>query len=129
MGYAQLERLFGPLGHRERLQLTDYIVTTYNVIDYQATINCFGSYERLLTAVHSTTGSEYDLREYFVGKSDACYNQMTNLLLREEKLKDIHDLLSLSIDERTELFLFLQRSLDVLPKQIAKYLHITLKKG
>ena len=129
MSYAQLERLFLPLDRKERLQLTDFIITTYNVIDYQATIKCFGTYEKFLTAVHSTTGSEYDLKEYFVGKSDSCYNQMTTLLLREGKLKDIHDLLSLSIDERADLFLFLQRSIDALPEQIAKFLHVTLKKG
>ena len=128
MSYPQLERLFQPLDRKERLQLTDFIITTYNVIDYQATIKCFGSYEKLLTAVHSTTGSEYDMKEHFVGKSDVCYNQMTNLLLREGKLKDIHDLLALSIDEKVELFLFLQRSIDAPPEQIAKFLHLTLKK-
>ena len=129
MGYPQLERLFQPLDRKEKLQLTDFIITTYNVIDYQATIRCFGSYEKLLTALHSTTGSEYDLQEHFVGKSDVFYNQMTTLLLREGKLKDIHDLLALSIDERVELFLFLQRSIDAPPAQIAKFLHIALKKA
>ena len=79
--------------------------------------------------MHSTTGSEYDLNECFVGKSDASYNQMTTLLLREGKLKDIHDLLSLSIDERVELFLFLQRSIDAPPRQIAKFLHVALERG
>jgi hypothetical protein len=128
MSYPQLERLFQPLDRKERLQLTDFIITTYNVIDYQATIKCFGSYEKLLTAVHSTTGSEYDMKEHFVGKSDVCYNQMTTLLLREGKLKNIHDLLALSIDEKVELLLFLQRSIDAPPEQIAKFLHLTLKK-
>ncbi len=109
--------------------MTDFIITTYNVIDYQSTIKCFGSYEKLLTAVHSTTGGEYDMKEQFVGRSDVCYNQMTALLLREGKLKDIHDLLALSIDEKVELFLFLQRSIDAPPEQIAKFLHLTLKKA
>ena len=129
MGYAQLERLFQPLDRKERLQLTDFIITTYNVIDYQATIKCFDSYEKFLTAVHSTTGSEYDMKEHFVGKSDVCYNQMTTLLLREGLLKDIHDLLAMNVEEKYELFLLIQRSISALPEQVAKFLHVKLKKG
>jgi hypothetical protein len=128
MDYAQLERLFRPLDRKEGLQLTDFIISTYNVIDYQAAIDFFGSYENLLIATHSTTGSEYDLKERFVGKSDACYNQMTALLLREGKVKDIHDLLSLSDDEKYELFLLLQHRIDALPEQIAGFLHLTMKR-
>ena len=129
MNYAQLERLFLPLDRKERLQLTDYIVSTYNVIDYQGAIRYFGSYENLLTAAHSTTGSEYDLNEQFVGKSDVCYNKMSLSLLQEGKLKDIHDLLTLSVDERYELYLFLRRTMDALPEQIAKFLHVSIKKA
>ena len=129
MNYPQLERLFQPLDRKESLQLTDFIIATYNVIDYRTAINYFGSYENLLTATHSTTGNEYDLKERFVGKTDAAYARMTALLLRDGKLKDIHDLLNRSIDERVELFLSIQREIDAPPEQIAKYLHITLKKA
>lgn len=128
MNYAQLERLFLPLDRKERLQLTDFIIVTYNVIDYQAAIAYFGSYEKLLTATHSTTGSEYDMKERFVGKSDVCYNQMTTLLLQEGIVKDIHDLLSLSDDVKYELYLFLQHSVDALPEQIARFLHLSMKR-
>ena len=128
MGYAQLERLYRPLDRREGLQLTDFIITTYNVIDYQAAIALFGSYENLLTAAHSTTGSEYEIKERFVGKSDACYNKMTSFLLREGIVKDIHDLLSFSDDEKYEIYLLLQRTIDALPEQVAGFLHLTMKK-
>ncbi len=128
MNYAQLERLFQPLNRKEGLQLTDFIITTYNAIDYQATIDLFGSYDNLLMATHSTAGSEYDLKEHFVGKSDACYNQMTAMLLREGKVKDIHDILSLSDDEKYELYLLLQRTIDALPEQIAGFLHLAMKR-
>ena len=127
MGYAQLERLYRPLDRREGLQLTDFIITTYNVIDYQAAIALFGSYENLLTAAHSTTGSEYEIKERFVGKSDACYNKMTSFLLREGIVKDIHDLLSMSDDEKYEIYLLLQRTIDALPEQVAGFLHLTMK--
>ena len=128
MNYAQLERLFLPLNRKEKLQLTDFIITTYNVIDYQAAVAYFGSYEKMLTATHSTTGSEYDLKENFIGKSDACYNQMTALLLKEGMVKDIHDLLSMSDDEKYELFLLLQHSIEALPEQIAGFLHLAIRR-
>lgn len=128
MGYALLDRLFRPLDRRERHQLTDFIITTYNVVDYQAAIALFGSYGNLLTAAHSTSGSEYEIQERFVGKSDACYNKMTSFLLREGIVKDIHDVQSLSDDKKYELFLLLRRTIDALPEQIAGFLHLTMKR-
>ena len=53
---------------------------------------------------------------------------MTALLLREGKVKDIHDLLSLSDDEKYELLLLLQHRIDALPEQIAGFLHLTMKR-
>ncbi|MBO6168945.1 MAG: hypothetical protein J6O51_03130 [Bacteroidales bacterium] len=78
MNYALLNRLFNSLDRRESLQLTDYIITTYNVIDYDAASRFFGGFENMVRAIDSSTGTEFDLNEIFVGKSDACYNQRTS---------------------------------------------------
>lgn len=129
MDYAQLERLFRPLDRKEGLQLTDFIISTYNVIDYQAALRFFGSYEQMLVALHATTGSEHDLNEIFIGKSDAHYNRMTSILLREGKVKEIHEILSLSVDEKYELFLLLRRETYATAEQIAAFLHMPLKKA
>lgn len=126
--FNQLERLFAPLGWDERQQLTDFIITTYNCIDYTAALGYFGSYENMLIAMHATTGSEYDIREVFVGKSDAPYGQMTAFLLNNQYVKDIHQILSWSVDEKYELFLVLRKVMDAPGEQFFKFLHLPIRK-
>lgn len=129
LSYALLQHLFSPLTRPEKEQLTDFIISTYNVIDYQYCIRFFGSLENMLISTHANTGSEYDINESFTGKSDAVYPQITRLLLASGRFKDIHDVLALSSKERMELFSWLLPRTDALPDQIAKYLHIKLVKA
>ena len=129
INYARLKRFFRKLDRRESLQLTDYIISKYNAIDYAAALSYFdNSYISMLTAVHSTTGSEYDLNEPFVGKSDAYYNQMTGIIMRECGVKDIHSVLSYDKDRKYELFLLLRRLTRAPSEQIGKYLHLPIRK-
>ena len=123
------KRIIKPLDRKERQQLTDFIISTYNCIDYASAIRFFDSYENMVTTMHATTGSEHDLNEVFVGKSDAHYNKMTLFLLREQRVKDIHDILSMTTDEKFELFLLLKPHTDALDGQIAKFLHMPLTKA
>lgn len=128
LNYAQVTRLIKDLGKEEIFQLVDFIVSIYNVIDYEAAIAYFGSYENMLHTLHATTGSEYDLKEDTIGKSDSCYNRMTSLLLRAGKLKDIHDLQRMPESQRQELAVFLRGKTDAVPEQVNKFLHLPVKK-
>ena len=129
LNYAQLKRLFNPLSREEGLQLTDFIIVTYNCIDYEAAIRFFDSYDDMLITLHATTGSEHDINEVFVGKSDAPYTLMTAFLLKNNLVKDIHDILSMTTDEKYDLFLQLKPHTDALDEHIAKFLHMPLKKA
>ena len=129
MNYAQLKRLFAPLTPEESQQLTDYIIVTYNVIDYAAASRFFDNYEDLLKSLESNTGSEHDLNEVFIGKSDAHYKTMAATVMREIHPEDIHDILSLDLSHKFELFQLLRQRGDALSDQIAKFLHMPLKKG
>ena len=128
MTYNQLQRLFLPLSSEERKQLIDIIVNAYNIIDYQAAIRYFGSYEEMLIAMHATTGSEYDIKEVFTGRSDVCFAKMAAILMRELGLKDIHDVLALPDIDKSELFPFLLKRTDATPEQISAFLRILLKR-
>ena len=123
-----LERLFARLGQDEALQLTDFIISTYNCIDYAAALKYFGNYSNMLIALHATTGGEHDAHEVFVGKSDAPYGQMTTYLLQNHFVKEIHEILSLSVDEKYELFLRLRNVADAPGDLIFKFLHLPIKK-
>ena len=126
MPYALLKRLFNPLDQKEQNQLTYIIITTYSVIDYQAAIRHFGSYETMLTALHSTTGSEYELKERFVGKDDRWYARMTNIIMAHCHLTDIHDMLAFPQEKKCELFFLLRRKTMATATQIANFLRIPL---
>lgn len=126
LSYALLQRLFSPLTRPEKEQLIDFIISVYNVIDYQYSIRFFGSLENMLISTHANTGSEFDINESFTGKTDAVYPQITRLLLDTGRFKDIHDVLALSPEARMDLFQWLLPRTDALPDQVAKYLHIKL---
>ncbi len=128
MAYAQLQRLFASLGREECQQFTDFIITTYNVIDYKAALEFFESYEDLLIAAHATTSKEHDINEVFIGKSDAHYSKMAAVVMRELKPSDIHDILSLPPEKKYEIFELLRKHTDAMGEQIAKFLHMPLIK-
>lgn len=127
MTYAQLQRLFRTLTPEECQQLTDFIIVTYNVIDYQAALRFFGSYEDLLLAVHANTGTEYDLNEVFIGKSDAHFAKMVSVVMQERKPADIHDILALPLDEKFQVFQLIRKYSYAMSEQIAHFLHMPLK--
>lgn len=125
---ALLRRLFDSLPNRtECEQLTDYIIGTYSVIDHRAATSYFKSFENELITAHANTGSEYDIKEHFIGRSDACYVKMTRVLLASGLVKDIHDIYSLTPEEKHKAFRYLNSRIDAPGKQIAAFLHIPQK--
>ena len=126
--YNQLQRLFRGLEKREKEQLTDFIISTYNVIDYEFASKLFNSYDDMIVAMHSNIGSEYDINEVFIGKSDAHYARMVSIVIKECGFKDIHDMFKLSIDRRFELYKLLCSKTEAFPEQIAAFLRLPVKK-
>ena len=126
--YRQLQRLFKPLVHKEKEQLTDFIISLYNIIDYENAASMFDSFDDMLNAMHSNTGSEYDINEVFIGKSDAHYAKMMSLVLDKYDFKDIHDVLRLSPEKKDDVFQLLMANTDALPEQIAAFLRMPVKK-
>lgn len=129
LNYEALKRMFGALDKRESDQLTDYIVCKYSVVDHEEAIRYFGGYENMITAIHSTTGSEHDINEVFVGQRDDCYVRMTNLILKDEGIKDIHSVLSLPESEKYKLYNRLKGRTSATARQIAKFLHLPARKA
>ena len=114
--------------HKEKEQLTDFIISLYNIIDYENAASLFDSFDDMLNAMHSNTGSEYDINEVFIGKSDAHYAKMMSLVLDKYDFKDIHDVLRLSPEKKDDVFQLLMANTDALPEQIAAFLRMPVKK-
>jgi len=126
LSYTFLQRMFNSLDNKERNQITDHIITRYSVIDYQAAIRFFDSYDKMISAFHSNTGSEYDLNEVFTGRSDHWYSLITKLLLQKTNLHDIHEIFTFTDEKKFELLQMIMRETDCPPAQICKYLHLKI---
>ena len=50
LNYRVLERLFRTLDKEEVQQLADFIISTYNVIDYDAAVSWYGSFDKMIAA-------------------------------------------------------------------------------
>ena len=127
LSYPMLQRLFGSLDKKEGLQLIDFIITTYSVIDYDYAAKFFDGYDRMIQAMEVSTGSEYDINEVFVGRSDACYAQISKWLMKKLRLADIHEVFSLPESDRTDLMMEASRELGVNFRQLAKYFRLVIK--
>ena len=125
---ALLRRLFDSLPSKlECEQLTDYIISTYSVIDHKAAISHFKSYENELITAHANTGSEYDIKEQFIGRSDACYVKMKRVLLASGLVKDIREIFSMTPEQKRKAFRYINVRVEAPGKQIAAFLHIPQK--
>lgn len=127
MNYTLIGNLTQNLTAAELRQFTDLVISTYNVIDYSEALRYFDSFEDMLTSFHATTGSEYDLNEVFIGKSDKPYAEMTRILMSKCGFRDIHEFLSLDDNAKWELLKLLRVHTRVMNEQIGKYLHLTIR--
>lgn len=124
LNYAQLKRITNPLLPKEQQQLTDFIISIYNCVDYADLFYRFESYDKLVMAINTTTGSEYAIQENYVGRSDRVYGQMSDFLLESHRIEAIDDLLRLPETERRDLMAPLGLRIAATRRQLEKYLHL-----
>lgn len=128
LNYILLKNLTKDLTPEEIQQFTDRVVSIYNVIDYTEASRYFDTLMDMFIAIHADTGSEFDLNETFVGKSDKPYAQMTRIVLETGKLTDIHEILTLDREKKQKLFELLRIQTSVMGEQIGKFLHLPIIK-
>jgi REP element-mobilizing transposase RayT len=124
LNYIRLKKMTEKLRPEEQQQLTDLIVSSYNCVDYADLIERFDNYDNLVLALNTTKGSEYTLKEEFVGRSDRIYGRMSNFLLDSHRIDNIDDLLRLPEEERRSLIEPLGIRTGASLRQIEKYLHL-----
>ena len=124
INYDFLKKWFQVLSRNEINQLIDYIIIKFKVVDYDGLIGLYGSYEKMLIAFDSNTGSEHDFKEEYSEKSYKPYNNLIAKLTSELGFKDPKDVLKLNHVERRKLCERLVRSYRT-PRFIAEtFLHL-----
>lgn len=123
LNYALLDNLMTDLTSEEKELLTGYIITTYFPFDNRKTIGYYGSYKDMLTAINSNTGSEYDIQEKHLCKSDTQYRELLSYIKRPGH-PDIYTILKMPLKEKTALMHTLKQQTSASYVQIMKFLHI-----
>jgi len=121
--YSSIKRIMRKLDDIEREQLVDYILTLYNPVDYEALLKYYESYDSMVIAINSNTGSEYDIREEYNPYSDNIYDQMSDLVKQKINM-EAKELLSLTIDEKMKIASLIKQRLNVTNRQLCKFLHL-----
>ena len=127
LSYKLLSRLFERLEDAEKEQLTDVIISMYSVIEHDQVRRFFKNHQSMIESAHNNTGSEYEIRESFVGRSDAHYASMRRLIMRRVDMEDVHDVLRLDHCQRDRIFEYAVSKTGIPPKQARKYLRMSDK--
>ena len=124
--YEFIDRIIKDLSSEEILQLTDFIVVQYNCIDYSDLTSYYDDFQALLTAVHSNTGSEYQVKEKITPGSDMIFKRMMKTIRKMTGYRDMREVLTLSNSEKQRLAWILSAETGATPLQISKMLHMPL---
>ena len=126
LGYDVIDRLIKNLSVREIKQLTDYTIVQYNCVDYQDLSSYYEDFETLLIAVHSNTGSEYQIKEEVTPGSDTIFVRMSTTVKKMTLYKDMKDVLVLPEIEKRRIAWILSAETGASPRQISKFLQLSL---
>ena len=83
LDYSFLDEALKSLEKTECMQLIDHIIISYDVIERDALMDMFGSYQTLLTAVNAVTGNEYGMKDDYDDEDYRKYLKMIEITERE----------------------------------------------
>ena len=63
LNYGFFGEEYDSLCEKERLQLTDFIISSFFFLDKEKILSLYGSYENILTAMNAVSGSEHDFKD------------------------------------------------------------------
>lgn len=121
--HSQLRRMFRGLTKSEIEQIVDYIISEYLPFDTDQLLSYYESYEAMLAAMHSNTGSEHDIREEWYPESDTAFLEMVNYVQQKWPERIARSVIMLSNEEKSVLMEELRCHTSASYRQITKFLH------
>lgn len=120
LNYAVMKSIFKNLTPKEKLTITDHIVTLYNPIEKGAFLKRFGDWGTAITAIDSTTGTEYDIPEAWEDYS--VYLTMLKQSIRRGIRPELFS--RMGGEEKRHLIKILSGVPNSTPKHISRFLHL-----
>ncbi len=123
--YAFIRNLFSGLSGKQKRQLVDYIIVKYNFIDYESLVNYYGDFQKMLLAINSNTGSEYEFDEDTYGGSDQIYRILIEHTQKYLHTSDVKLALRLEVEDKLKLYKYLASQTSANSKEIEKFIHLS----
>ena len=123
LNYMLLNTMMKDLTQEEKNRLAEHIISAYFPFDIKRTTACYGSYEEMLIAINSNTGSEYEIIETEYCKSDKPYRDIVSFLHKKE-IKDIHAVISMDDESKQAMMMDIKAHTPASYTQIRKFLHL-----
>ena len=122
ISYAHLSKIFDSVNKTERKFLVDYIVSSYKCIDYTVLSSYFDGPKNMMTAIHSNTGSEYEIREEQDKVDDRYYQKFLSVLITSGHISNSKEIFHLEPKRKLELISFLNHRFPMVQKQVYKFI-------
>lgn len=122
--YQILRRIFSQVSGNETELLTDHVVMSYYPFDNDGIIGYYNDWKQMLDAMHSTSGSEYDIIEKMYPGSDQIYRDMVKYVKQELKISPVRKVTVMSDEEKLEIAVLLRMHTGASKYEIGKFLHL-----
>lgn len=125
LNYKRLRDMFGTLsGQDDKECLTDFIIMSYFPFDKDRLLSYYEDWNQMVDAMHSTAGSEHDIKEAFSYGSDQIYHDMIRYMADKKTVGPIRGITTLPFEQKMYLFNELRIHVGASPYEIRKFLHL-----
>lgn len=127
LSYAKVRRMYGRLREHEKEILTDYVIKTYFPFAKEELLSFYNSYDDMLNAMDSTSGSEYDIKEKYYYGTDLIYEDMMEVV--RGNVMPVRKVTVVPDEDKFEIARLLHCRTQGSVIQISKFLHINVVMG
>ena len=124
LDYPIVRALFDGLRADEHEQLLDFIISLYLPIDRERLLGFYKSYEDMVIAINSNTGSEYDINEFFDPESHQDFAQMLEITGRSSFADDPRSIILAPLAQRRQIANTLLRLTGGSRNHVKRFLHL-----
>lgn len=124
MNYTQIYDLFSGLSGDERESLIDFIIKEYFPFDENIILALYDDWRQVIDAMHSSAGSEYDLKEKWYSKSDAVYQEMCAYIKEKLHIWPVRKVVQLPCAQKAFIFDELKKHTSASDYELNKFLHL-----
>lgn len=119
--YKDLHRVFSRVSHKEAEQYIDYVISRYALVDYDAAAKYFEDISSMVTAIDSTTGGEFNIKEDFYNAPDAPFIELGEWFRKHSNAKSPYELTE---SEKLDMAARAKRETTAWDTHLRRFFHI-----